>query len=73
MARRKISQLTNPDLKDINTALKIFPKVVREQKIAHRENEKVIKRFMSLAKKLDGGKLKVSPLKNSKHKVRKKI
>jgi uncharacterized cupin superfamily protein len=39
-------------LKDINKALKVFPKVVKEQERVHREKEKIIKPFMKVAKDL---------------------
>ncbi|HMN68634.1 MAG TPA: hypothetical protein PKC28_08850 [Bdellovibrionales bacterium] len=39
-------------LKDIKAALKIFPKVVKDKEKAYRENEKVLKNFGPLSKKL---------------------
>lgn len=39
-------------LRDINKALKVFPKVVKEKERVHREKEKIIKPFMKVAKDL---------------------
>jgi len=39
-------------LKAIKAALKIFPKIVKEKEKAHRENEKILKNFASMSKKL---------------------
>jgi uncharacterized cupin superfamily protein len=42
----------DPNLKNIDKALKEFPKVVKQKEDAYRENEKVMKPFMKLAKEL---------------------
>ena len=39
-------------LRLIKSALKLFPKVVKEKERAHRENEKVLKNFAPLSRKL---------------------
>ena len=56
---KKVQKQINKEMNDLKAALNLFPKIVREKKQAHKKNEKIIKRFMSMARKLDQGKLKI--------------
>ena len=55
---KEVSKKVSKEMQELKLALYLFPKIVREKKLAHQRQEKVIKRFMSVAKKLDKGKLK---------------
>ena len=43
----------DPNLEDINKAIKEFPNVIRDKERAFKAKEKVLKLFMKLAKELE--------------------
>jgi len=67
MAKSKMLQQSVPIKtkreRELQKALDQFPKIVRAKKMAHLKNEKILKQFMGMAKKLAAGKLKPTNMK----------